>query len=52
MSKDENAEWQLIYDIKCWHCQRFHAEKQCKGKMPNIKSCLNFEEVKKKENGK
>lgn len=44
--KDENTEWTLMYDIKCWHCKRFHQEHRCKGKEPHIKECLCFEEIK------
>lgn len=49
---EENIEWDLMYDLHCWHCKRFHAEHQCKGKPSHVVDCLNYEERKEEDDGR
>lgn len=51
MSKDDNEEWNLMYDIQCWHCERFHKQK-CKGKPRSVANCVNFEEREDEKRGR
>lgn len=49
--REDNIEFELMYDLTCWHCKRFH-EEHCKGKPSTVSQCVSFEKEDKKDGRK
>ena len=50
MMREDNIEFELMYDLTCWHCKKI--DEGCKGKPHSVSNCVSFEEKKEYRNDK